>query len=141
MARISKQKISSRISNEISSQLTDTLGRLSANQSGLFVSQLLGKEEQIMLAKRLAIIVLIHEQHTDYAISKTLKVSDTTVSKLRLKYHNKEFDSVVKGIKKNKADYIDFLETLLDIMHMGLPRYAGPNRKYWLANIEKRSRR
>ena len=128
MARISKQKISGKVSNEIWSQLTETLGRLSANQSGLFINQLLGKEEQIMLAKRLAVIVLIHEQHSDYAISRSLKVSSTTVAKLRIKYKKKQFDAVIKGIKKNKADYVDFVNTLVDVIHIGLPRYAGPGR-------------
>jgi transposase len=81
-----------------------------------------------MVAKRLAMIVLIHEDHSDYAIAKTLKVSNTTVAKLRKRYDRKAFQSVITGMRKNRNEYLEFVETLLEVIHLGLPRYAGPNR-------------
>ncbi|MCA9363473.1 hypothetical protein KC851_04085 [Candidatus Kaiserbacteria bacterium] len=128
MARISKQKLNDKVAKEIWQQLKETVGRLSGDQSGPFLEGLLGKNEQIMLAKRLAAIVLIHEGHSDYAIAHTLKISSATAGKLRANYQSEQYKKVISGIKKNKADYAAFVDDLIDIIHLGLPRYAGPGR-------------
>jgi hypothetical protein len=128
MVRVSRNSLDKQVEKEISTQFIETLGRLSAVQSAPFISELLGEEEQIMLAKRLATIVLIHEDHSDYAIANTLKISNTTSAKLREQYNQGSFKSVIQGIKKNKTDYLDYVDTLVEIIHLGLPRYVGPGR-------------
>jgi uncharacterized protein YerC len=128
MARISKRPLDEKMSAEIWQQLYETVGRLSSDQATTFLTDLLGPTEQTMLAKRLAAIVLIHEEHSDYAIAQTLQMSSATVHKLRLRYQQGRYDEVIKGVQKNKTDYIAFVDTLIDAIHFGLPRYAGPNR-------------
>ncbi len=128
MARVSKKKLDQKLAREIWQQLIGTVGRLSAVQAGPFLEGLLGENERIMLAKRLATVVLIHEGHSDYAVSKTLQMSSATVTKLRTAYRKGHYDSVISGLKKNKTDYLKFVDDLIDMIHLGLPRYAGPNR-------------
>jgi len=129
MARVSKKNLNPKLAKEIWQQLGETVGRLSSEQSGPFLAGLLGENEQIMLAKRLASIILTHEGHSDYAISLTLKMSSATVGKLRRNYRKGQYQKVITGMKKNKTDYLDFVDNLIDIIHFGLPRYNGP-RKY-----------
>ena len=128
MTNISKQSLDGQVANEIWIQLHEVIGRLSVAQTKLFLSEMLTESERIMLAKRLAAIVLIHEKHSDYAIAKTLKISDATSRKIRSGYRRGDYKSVITGIKKNKVDYAAFVETLIDAIHFGLPRYAGPDR-------------
>tara|TARA_B100001989_G_C24528031_1_gene459847 strand:- start:242 stop:646 length:405 start_codon:yes stop_codon:yes gene_type:complete len=128
MTRVSNQKLDKLVAKEIWNQLGETIGRLSASKADPFLESILTPTEQIMLAKRLAIIVLIDEGHTDYAISKTLRVSSSTVARLRETYNFGSYRPVLSGLKKNKADYVDFVNTLVDVIHIGLPRYAGPDR-------------
>jgi uncharacterized protein YerC len=133
MTNVSKQPVSKDVYKEIWKQLSEVVGRLSATQASPFLTDLLTESEQIMLAKRLAAIVLIHEEHSGYAISKILKMSWSTVDKLEEGYNNHQYDKVIHGIKKNKADYLEFIDTLVDLIHIGLPRYAGPNRWKFLS--------
>lgn len=128
MTNVSKKKLSAKLYKEIWQQLNETLGRLSSTQATPFLQELLSESEQVMLAKRLAAIILIHEQHSEYAIAKTLHMSTDTIGKLKLRHESGEFKSIVKGMRKNKIDYNEFIETLLDIIHLGLPRYVGPHR-------------
>ncbi len=128
MARVSKNELDQKLAKEIWQQLNETIGRLSGSQAGPFLEGLLGENERIMLAKRLAAIVLIHERHSDYAISITLRMSSATAGKLRRNYKDNRYEKVISGIKKNKADYLDFVDDLIDIIHLGLPRYAGPRK-------------
>lgn len=128
MTNVSKKEMDQNLAREIWQQLNEAVGRLSSTQSTPFLEELLSESEQVMLAKRLAAIILIHEGHSDYAISETLCMSTDTVGRLRFKYNRGEFKSVVVGMQKNKTDYTEFIETLLDVIHLGLPRYSGPRR-------------
>jgi uncharacterized protein YerC len=124
MVNVSKNALDEKLAGEIWQQLNEVIGRLSATQAPLFLSELLSDSEQIMLAKRLAVIVLIHERQTDYAIAETLNMSNSTVAKLRLRYQDGAFTSVIRGIQKNKTDYLEFVDTLFDMITLGLPRYG-----------------
>lgn len=128
MTNVSKQSLDKKVAVEIWTQLGEVVGRLNANQAPLFLTCILTDSEQIMIAKRLAAIVLIHEEHSNYAISETLKISNATATKLRMAYMQGAYNDVLKGLRKNKTDYANFVETLIDAIHLGLPRYVEPKR-------------
>ncbi len=59
--------------------------------------------EKIMLSKRLAIIILLDQGESIYAIENTLKVSSSTVARISHDYENGKYDELTKEIRKYKS--------------------------------------
>lgn len=129
MARISKQFLDEDTQNELLEQLAETIGRMSAETAQHFFFEFFGREEKIMLAKRLAIIALIHEGCPLHRIAIHLHVSETTVGKLCERYEKNEFDTTVRTLTKNKTDYVQFINFLDKILTVG---GIMPHRNYVL---------
>jgi len=83
-----------------------------------------------MLAKRLAIIILLLEDKSLYRIASILKISPTTANKIKYKLDTGEFDKIITLLGKNKKEYFALLDTLDSILHLGgiLPHYNGLER-------------
>ena len=130
MVRLNKNRLSQKQFGKLFEQLNHTLGVLSEKETGYFLSELLGQEERIMLAKRLAIIILLLEGRSLYRISNDLKISSATADKIRDKLENNEYDHLITSLGKNKKEYFSILETLDSILHLGgaLPHYNGLDR-------------
>lgn len=130
MVRLNKTKLSTQQLDSLFSQLNKTLGTLSNNQTNYFLSELLGNEERIMLAKRLAIIILLLENKSLYRIADILKVSPTTAEKIKFKLDSGEFSHITVALGQNKNEYYSILETLDSILHLGgiLPHRNGLER-------------
>ena len=125
MARISKQALEGSYSDDLTDQLAEIIGNLSADQASNFLTEFFGPEEKLMLAKRLAAVVMIHEKHTLYAVAHTLKISHATAKTIKARYNLGHFKATLRGLHKNKTDYGAFLDTLDLILRAGLPRYKG----------------
>jgi len=119
MARVSKNNLNPKQKAELESQLTEVIGKMNTNLAQYFISEFFGPEERIMLAKRLAILALIHEQRPIHRISTYLHTSETTVANLRKRYANDEFTNTIKALTKNKATYIQFIDLLDSILTVG----------------------
>lgn len=80
-----------------------------------FLEDLLSPAEKIMLAKRLAIAILLEKSWGYDEISSTLKVSSTTVNNVRQKTSilGKGFSRVIKNILK-KEEVASFFEELFE---------------------------
>lgn len=130
MARVAKRKLTEQHLEKLFAQLYTTIGALRVTQAELFLSELLGVEEKIMIAKRLAIIVMIHEKHSLYRVAQTLSVSSATAEKIKRRLTAGEYTNIIKLLKKNKTGYISILETIDSILHVGgiLPHYSGKDR-------------
>jgi len=126
MARIAKRKLKAQHLDELFDQLAETIGTLNTVQADLFVSELLGPEEKIMIAKRLAIIVMINESYSLYRIAETLCVSSATAEKIKRRFDKGAYTNLVTYLKKNKKGYDAILDTIDSILHLGgiLPRYG-----------------
>lgn len=111
-------------------QLSKTVGRLSEKQTDTFLSSLLGAEERIMIAKRLAILVLLLEKRTLYSIASLLKVSASTAEKIKRQLDEGDLDGVVQFLRKDKVSYLEILSFVDNILHLNglLPHYSGPRR-------------
>lgn len=130
MVRVNKNQLSKKQLETLFSQLSQTFGKLNNQETNLVLSELLGPEEKLMLAKRLAILVLLLEGKTLYKISILLKVSPTTAEKMKRRLETGKFNELVKVLGKDKKDYFKILTTLDSILHLGgiLPHYNGINR-------------
>lgn len=121
MTNVSKQKMPKRDLDKIYAQLHNIVGKLNKHSSSLFFNDLLGPEEQIMLTKRLAAVVMFIEGNSSYRVWQLLKLSPSTAEHIRHDYANGRYDNIEKIITKNKADYEQFWKTLEVVLRAGMP--------------------
>lgn len=119
MARVSKLILSNKQQEDLSDQLTGVIGKMKAPLANQFLNEFLGREEKIMLVKRLAIIALIHEGRPIHRIATYLHVSESTVAKLNERYKKNQFASTINALTGNKVDYKKFIQLLDTIVTFG----------------------
>ncbi|PIQ66281.1 MAG: hypothetical protein COV96_02600 [Candidatus Zambryskibacteria bacterium CG11_big_fil_rev_8_21_14_0_20_42_18] len=128
MPHISSRKLDKVVSKKLWSQLLKTFkdaGKRSATNA--IVSELLTYTEKIMLAKRLAIILLLDRGIPQHVISKELNVSISTVTRMSLNVEIGKYNEILKI--SGKKGILDVLEK---IILMGMPPRVGRGRwNHW----------
>jgi uncharacterized protein YerC len=137
MTRISRKRLKKEAYLQIHDRFIRTIIELKKMKEGrLFLNELLTPAERIMLAKRLAIIVMLLENISFYRIYKTLKVSPSTVARIWRKLRSGEFSYIktVMSKKKNREAVWQELEVLI---RFGLPP-MGRGRWKWLYDLQRK---
>ncbi len=98
------------------------------NLLGPVINEILTKTEQIMIAKRLSIILLLSRQIPQHHIVDVLNVSPSTVSKASLDIERGKFNSIIKTFEKKK---IDIEKLIANILFIGGIVPPIPGKKYW----------
>jgi uncharacterized protein YerC len=126
MVNVNKHDLSQKQQNQLFAQLNATLGKSNKQEVGAILTDLLGSEEKIMLAKRLGIIILLHEGNSIYKTSRVLKVSTSTITLIRQKLEAGKYKNLIAALKSSKTDYLSVLNTIDKILHLGgiLPHYG-----------------
>jgi hypothetical protein len=139
MVNISKQALGEKELGKLFAQLNQVIGKLDAKQSALFLKDFLGEEEQIMLSKRLAAILMLHHRQSLYTVARTLKISSAAADNFRTKLDEGAYDHMLAAIQKNKSGYIELLDAVDSILHLGgiLPHYG----QTYASEAYKRSRK
>jgi hypothetical protein len=142
MARISKFPLHVTDQERLNQQLAKTLARLTTTTSDDFLNELFGPEEKLMLAKRLAAVVMYAEGHSSYRIWKTLHLSPATANTIRSQFEAGKYEHIKKLFVRHKTDYRQLLKIIDTISRAGLPPLAGPGRWGELSSVRgTRSRR
>lgn len=93
----------------------------------IFIADLLSPTEKVMLAKRLAIAILLQKGYTYAEIDQTLKVSSPTINKVAfwLKHGKSGYKNVVKKIldEKKREELMDKIEEIL--LQLSPPKMYG----------------
>jgi len=123
VTHISKRTPKKQVVKELSEQfLTFIMEANTARQAHSLVMELMTNSERIMLAKRLAIVVMLEYGYTFEQIERTLKVSSSTVTLIWRKKRARTFPSIETYCRRHKAldadAVIGFIEKLLQA---GLP--------------------
>ena|SRR3989339_1045066 len=121
MTHISKQKLSKEKEDELYAQLFRIIARLDRKTAPMFLNELLGDEEQLMIAKRLAAIILCIEGNSSYRVWTLLKVSPSTADRIRLNFQIGKYRNIQTFVTKNRNEYVRILNTLETILQAGLP--------------------
>ena len=130
MPHISKKKLKRKVFLDIYTRLFEALATdQKAGTHKKFIAELLTPTEKIMIAKRLALIVMLGRGCTLPEIVKALKVSPSTVERIE-----KRFNSSYKGIGKCfiSEDRPDFWSDLEKLLLMGMPPRVGKERWHFL---------
>ena len=105
-----------------------------------FLDEFLSPVEKIMLAKRIAIAVLLSKGYTYPSIRQILRVTPPTIASvsLNLKYSGKGYKKVVEKIMRDeKID--EFWEKIEDLLAK-IPPSKGSDWSYWRGEYERKKR-
>ncbi|MEK7600936.1 MAG: Trp family transcriptional regulator [Patescibacteria group bacterium] len=107
----------------LSIRIKKNLMSASTRNRGVMLECLLTPTETTMLAKRLAMIVMLERGDSSYHISRSLRVSDSSVQRFRRMLDAGLFKPVVRELRKKNRSLLDVLELILSA---GLPSIGGP---------------
>ena len=126
MVNVNKHELSQKQQDQLFSQLNAALSGSSKKEVHAILTDLLGPEEKIMLAKRLGIILLLYEGNSLYKIAQLLRVSTSTISSLKRELEAGRYKNLLAVLHANETDYVAILHTIDKILHLGgmLPRYG-----------------
>lgn len=102
-------------------QFGKVIGGLDRHTSPTFFTDLLGPEEKIMIAKRLAAIAMFNEGNSSYRVWQLLKISPSTAERIRLNYEVGRYKNITLALTANRRNYEEFWEALEVILSAGLP--------------------
>lgn len=129
MAQVSKYPLSKETEERIFEVFWQTIADLKSKEIvQKFLEDLLSPTEKTMLAKRLAIAILLTKGHDYRSISKTLKVSTATIMIVNtwLKHGGEGYKMVIKKLlKQEKSD--EFWDNLEETVSKILPPRYGTN--------------
>lgn len=130
MVRLNRNKLNTKQLDDLFQKLASTIAPQDPKRADEVLRELMGSEERIMLAKRLAAAVLLVEGVSMYRTGQLLKLSQSTVGHIAGKLECGQFDRTLRKIAKTKKDYFSFLEALDNVLHLGgiLPHYNGLDR-------------
>jgi uncharacterized protein YerC len=130
MTNISKRPLAKQQEEKLFVQLSKFLILGSTIQTQRVLTDLLGYEERVMLAKRLAAIIMLVQGQSLYRIAQTLHVSSATVRTLASRLEAGEFASITKMLVKEKHPFLHLHDAIDSILHLGglLPHYSGLDR-------------
>lgn len=130
MVRLNKTHLQQKQINQLFQQLAKVIAPKHADHAANTLSELLGQEERIMLAKRLAVIVLLSEGFSAYRIADELKLSQSTIAATAEKLNSGAYRTIEQNLRKDTKNYFAILEVIDSVLHLGgiLPHYNGMDR-------------
>jgi len=121
MANISKRQLKQKVSEHISRQLLLQLTRQrTREQARIFTEELLTKTEQVILAKRLMVLVMLERGCSFSMIERVLKVTSKTVVKLQNE-RRRGLHSRLLAQYTRRRNSIRILDTIEVLLQAGLP--------------------
>lgn len=122
MSHVSKRKLHKNEERRIVTAFMDAMFNTNVKRGKARAFAILTPTERVMLAKRLAIIMMLEENHSYYRITQTLNVSVSTVARIDRQRETGIFDPLCRIFNRNLG-LLDFLELFLAA---GMPA-MGPN--------------
>ncbi len=130
MVHVNRNQLSQKDAQLLLQRFDTTLIKLDPKTTTIFLNELLGKEERLTIAKRLATIILIHEGCSEFRVSRLLKLSHSTTGIIAERLRAGSYDGIIRSLKRKKLDYIELLNTIDSILHLNglLPHRVGLDR-------------
>ena len=130
MVRINKNLLEDKVVKSLYKQLDKVLGELPPDKISVFLNGLIGPEERLMLAKRLAVIVMLKEGYSSYRIAETLKLSQSTIKNIQARRSGGAYVEVTKTLKNHLEAYRAILDIVDSLLHVGniMPHRVGLDR-------------
>ncbi|MBP7741373.1 MAG: helix-turn-helix domain-containing protein [Candidatus Pacebacteria bacterium] len=121
MPHVSTKKLDTQVSKQIATQLVQVLTK----RGSKILTEVLTETEHLMLAKRLAIILMLNESFSYYRIGQVLGVSTSTIKRLHAQLLQGDFQSLER-LSASKKEREMLWKTLESILRAGmLPQGKG----------------
>ncbi len=91
-----------------------------------------------MLAKRVAVLIMLRDGISTYRIVRVLKMSSSTVSRMKYDYETGMYEDLIGVLGKSRKQQEEFWKTIDVILQMGMPS-QGKDRWKWLDKHTKRT--
>ena len=127
MTHTSKKILTKKAEQQLTDQFAKLFSGKNYTRTAALFSDVLTPAEQTMLAKRVAIVLLLTEGQSTYRIAKLLLVSDSTVREMKLKLHAGHYQHLTQVYKGSAFSSKEFLDILELVLSGGLPS-RGKNR-------------
>ena len=131
MTNISKRTLDKNTQKQLFMQFTQMFVSADDDLMPKMFEALFTESEKIMFIKRVAIVILLTEDYSPYAIAKRLCVSDKTVRDIKVQVKAGRYDAFIKVTRKKSFDKDKFWDTLEVLFRGGLPP-MGKDRWKWL---------
>lgn len=133
MVHLNQNTLKEKQLDDLFFQFSSVIAPSNEKSANTILTELLGFEERIMIAKRLAVVVLLAEGASQYKISNLLKLSQSTIANIAKRLESGQYESTLKNVSSTNKGYFEFLKTLDRILHLdgllshynGLERYKG----------------
>lgn len=128
MTHVSKLKISEKVTQEIENNFIESVVKAkNKTDAAKFLEEILTATEKTMIAKRIAVILMIDKGASFRSIQKTLKVSPATISDVSFNYKNGKYIFLAKNFRDKKFSK-EFWSGLGNLLTMGMPSRVGRDR-------------
>ena len=135
MTHVSKRELKAKTSLRVKKNFFEAIF---AMRNRRVLEVLLTRTETLMLAKRLAILIMLERTHSYYRIQKTLNVSVSTIMRLDKARRARVFLPIQRAI--SRGDDLSLPERLELILAAGMPSIAGPRHQKRLNELRRKAR-
>ena len=134
MPHISSKKLDHSLTEKLFGKLLTIFGQARDKEAlSLVMNELFTSTEKIMLAKRLAIVLMLASRTPQHRVVEILKVSPTTVVKTSLEIEIGKYKTILKISKKEKVDIEKIVWNILTVGGFMPPKVG---QKYWRKNFK-----
>ncbi|MCA9360558.1 hypothetical protein H6785_02690 [Candidatus Nomurabacteria bacterium] len=128
MTNVSKKELAPEVKKKLFQQFSSLFVMAGERKMGSLFIEFFTESEQMMFVKRVGIIIMLSEEHTNYSIAKTLEVSEATVRSIKGKLIAGGYQNILKITKKNTFDSEKFWSVMGLVLRGGLPPMVGRGR-------------
>lgn len=122
MVRISKQPLKKELGDKLFRQLAVLVAKSGRATAASFLRALLTDTEEVLLAKRLAAVLLLHERtYSENQIATMLHMSPTTIGTMEENYRAGEYAAIIKIIGRSKREKEELWKTIEVVLRLGMP--------------------
>ena len=133
MAHVSKKKIKKKVADELADQFLEFLSAAPTKQAArILAAELLSQTERVMLAKRLAVVVLLTRGYSFTQIESALGVTRQTVVRIWRDTKEGAYTHIVRYARRHSRHFKQEvpLDAFIRILHLGMPPKAGKRWQY-----------
>lgn len=128
MPHVSRRKLKKKVFVRIGSELANIIVKVNSSQEiNWLFKELITPTERVMLAKRLAIFLMLEKKYSFRTIERTLKVTLQTVVRFWKKTKDPSYKPLLRKVEQNKGGR-GFLRDLEKMILVGMP----PRGRQWM---------
>jgi uncharacterized protein YerC len=128
MTHVSRKKIKKEIANELADQFLTFLSLARTKQDARTLArELFSQTERVMLAKRLAVVILLVRGYSFTQIEESLGVTRQTIVRLWKGTKMGGYEKIMRYARKHTGHFKkeSAMDAFIRIIHIGLPPRAG----------------